>query len=68
MCSVLLSYGFGIKGYDVTSVIPLEGAIVIQIEQPREKLGWTGPVAMEQQPIHSFLIHYQRLECRPHFL
>lgn len=38
MCSVLLSYGFGIKGYEVKSVIPLAGAIVIQIEQPREKL------------------------------
>ena len=38
MCSVLLSYGFGIQGYNVASVIPLEGATVIQIEQPRETL------------------------------
>src|SRR5882672_4426585 len=37
MCSVL-SYGFGIKGYDIAAVFPVEDTLVIQIEQPREKL------------------------------
>lgn len=38
MCSVLLSYGFGIKGYDVSAVFRSEEGLVIQIEQPRKTL------------------------------